>query len=296
MLVLLMSLLAACGGGGSDPVAPKALSELDFAKDPSLRLEVGSVGVTALEPKDAPSATSDDTGAPGTDEIPLHIAETKTLTYEMDPADKAIALIRLINLAGNKEVFALSAAQPRATVTLEPGDYQLIVHSGYTVAEANGAPHRVVFLRSNTATPAQSKVNVSSQSKKVAANYRPPDLICAFDPSDCPNCDLKHVLLHGLNLKLAILYGANLDKADLSDANLTQANLTKSTFKHSDLSGAIMSATNLEGANLTGAILTGANLSGADLSGANTTGAGFSGAVWTNGLLCAQGSITYCRQ
>jgi uncharacterized protein YjbI with pentapeptide repeats len=358
MLGLLVSLLAACGGG-SAPAAPRALSEHDFAADPSLRLAIGSVGVTALEPKDAASATSDDTGAPGTDEIPLRIAETTSVTYAMNAADNTIERVRLIKLDGNKEVFVLTAAQPRATVTLEPGDYQLILHSGYTVAEAKGVPHRVVFLHNGTATPA--KVNASLEPKNVAADVWYNTVIGSFDLNNCFQCYMIGSDLHGyvvdkanlnsatiddsnlkgVSLKSADLSSANMSESNLNGADLTQAEITNASLQYALLNGANMTATNLRGsslfkadlseavltrarlqkaymrssiliaanltgadltgadltnANLTSANLTGANLTGANISGANFTGADLSGALWTNGIGCAPGSITFCRQ
>jgi uncharacterized protein YjbI with pentapeptide repeats len=80
----------------------------------------------------------------------------------------------------------------------------------------------------------------------------------------CENCDLTGVDLAG---------------ADLSGANLPNADLF-----YADLSGA----------NLTDAYLTDADLSGADLKSANLSGADLSGATWTDGRLCAEGSISIC--
>jgi len=57
----------------------------------------------------------------------------------------------------------------------------------------------------------------------------------------------------------------------LSNANLVEANLT----------GATLTKASLRGANLKGAILSKTTLQGADLSGA----------TWTDGRVCAEGSI-----
>lgn len=72
---------------------------------------------------------------------------------------------------------------------------------------------------------------------------------------DRHDCDLKQV-----DLSYAILSGANLLKADLS------------------------------GAGLEGVVLIRANLTDADLTGAN-----LSGATWTDGAICAEGSIGECK-
>jgi hypothetical protein len=264
MLALLLSLLAGCGGG-SDPVVPKALTEHDFAADRSLRLEAGSVGVTFLEPKDAVPASTSDTGLPGTDEFPLRIAEQTTSTYAIDPADNTIAMVKLIRLPGNEGVFVLNAAQPGATVTLEPGEYKLVLYSGYTVAEASGETHRAVFLHDSTPTPAlvQAAMNASVPRKSILANAS--QYVYLFTNNYCQHCDLTG----------ASLFRANLSGADLGYSNLTGADLRQ--------------------ANLSGTMLAWADLTRANLEGANLAGAYLSGAIWTDGRICAWRSTGTCN-
>lgn len=62
-----------------------------------------------------------------------------------------------------------------------------------------------------------------------------------------------------------------------------------------DLRGAELVGTRLGQANLRYADLSQANLSGADLSGADLTGVRLEGATWTDGRLCAAGSLGVCR-
>ena len=274
MLALLLSLLAGCGGG-SDPVVPKALTEHDFAADPSLRLEAGSVGVTFLEPKDSAPATSGDTGLTGTDEFPLRIAEQTTFTYAIDPADNTIAMVKLIRLTGNQEVFVINATQPRATVTLEPGAYKLVVYSGYMVAEANGETHRAVFLQDNTSrpAPAQAAMNASVPNKRVLAAETPKQIL--LSTKSCVGCDLRYANLIGANLTSADLTSANLSIAICVFTNLTGANLTS--------------------ANLSDVLLNEANLSSANLTNANLTRTDFTRATWIDGRRCAYQSIGTCK-
>lgn len=80
--------------------------------------------------------------------------------------------------------------------------------------------------------------------------------------------------LKGANLMLANLEGAHLHAANLQESNLTMANLSK--------------------ANLLDASLKGANLRGANMQGAIIIKADFSGATWTDGRVCAEGSIGEC--
>ena len=274
MLALLLSLLAGCGGG-SDPVVPKALTEHDFAADRSLRLEAGSVGVTFLEPKDAVPASTSDTGLPGTDEFPLRIAEQTTSTYAIDPADNTIAMVKLIRLPGNEEVFVLNAAQPGATVTLAPGEYKLVVYSGYTVAEASGETHRAVFLHDSTPTPAlvQAAMNASVPRKSALANATQIEKL--LSTKTCKACDLTY--------------------ANLTDANLQRANLTQANLFSANLTSANLYMANLEWVNLNMANLTSANLYMANLYMANLIGANLSAAHWLDGRICALNSFNACR-
>lgn len=260
ILALLLSLLAGCGGG-SDSVIPGAHSELDFAADRSLRLVPGEVGVTLLEPKDAAAETSDDTGLLGTDEFPLRIAEQTTFTYAMDTSDDTIAMVRMIRLPGNVELFVIDAAQPSATVTLEPGDYKLVVYSGYTMADASGETNRAVFLANNTSTPTptQAAMNAGTPRKSVLAAATPTQVL--FSSKRCIGCNLI-----GANLIKANLTGADLTGADLTGAYLIRANLSGA-----NLSGAYLHWTKMSHAILKSAMLNKAELYGADLSDADLT-------------------------
>ncbi len=82
---------------------------------------------------------------------------------------------------------------------------------------------------------------------------------------DCPNCNLKNEDLSSQTYTNRDLYSAN-----FSDANLT----------NTDLSNSDLSVADLLGANLTNVTLSGTILSGA---------------TWTDGRICAQGSIGNCN-
>ena len=265
MLALLLSLVAGCGGG-SDSVIPEAFAEHDFAADPSLRMAAGEVGVTLLEPKDAAAETSDDTGLLGTDEFPLRIAEQTTFTYAMDTSDDTIAMVRMIRLTGNVEVFVIDAAQPSATVTLEPGDYKLVVYSGYTMAESSGETNRAVFLANNTSTPTptQAAMNAGTPRKSVLAAATPTQVL--FSSKRCIECNLIRA-----NLNRANLTGADLTGADLTGAYLIRANLSGANLSGADLTGAYLHWTKMSHAILKSAMLNKARMYGADLSYADLT-------------------------
>lgn len=85
---------------------------------------------------------------------------------------------------------------------------------------------------------------------------------------------MQLINLKGADLMLANLEGAHLHAANLQKANLMMANMQKVNLVDADLSGA-----NLRGANLTGATLIQAK---------------FDGATWTDGRVCAKGSVGKC--
>lgn len=110
--------------------------------------------------------------------------------------------------------------------------------------------------------------------------------------------------LHNASMAQMRLDGANLQGANLSYSILQLANLKEANLMMSNLEGAHLHAVNLRKANLMLANLTRANLLDADLSGANLQGANMqgailiqtklSGATWTDGRVCAEGSVGKC--
>ncbi len=85
---------------------------------------------------------------------------------------------------------------------------------------------------------------------------------------------LQLTSLQGANLMLANLEGAHMHGVNLKEANLMMANLSKVNLLDADLSGA--------------------NLLGANLSGATLLKAKLDNATWTDGRVCAVGSIGKC--
>ena len=256
-----LCLLTACGGGDGDgavTVKAHALTEHDFTALPSVRLPLGMVGVTFLEPKDALTSAARDTGSTGTDVIPIHIAETTTITYGLDATDPTIEKARLISLPSRAVVFEINAAKPSETVSLEPGNYDLLLYSGYTIAQAQGAPHRSVFLHSGTAI---KSIAASPLTVLKAANGTVSQLLST---RRCEGCDLS-----GANLREANLWEANLQGANLQDASLFGAYLEGAILLGADLQGATLAGANLQRANLQNANLSNAYLQSANLQNAN---------------------------
>jgi hypothetical protein len=131
---------------------------------------------------------------------------------------------------------------------------------------------------------------------------------CNLQPAPGVNwsyCQMQKRSLRRQNLSNAEMTNINLQGADLQGADLSNAKLD-----YADLSGANLGFTNLRGASLRGAVLVNANLSGADVSAAdlayaNLQGANLSGsrlesanltkAYWTDGRICAVGSLGQCH-
>jgi len=85
------------------------------------------------------------------------------------------------------------------------------------------------------------------------------------------------------------LIGARLQEANLSGMDLSGVDLRGAELEKANLQNA-----NLSNANLKNADLEEANLKGANLSGANIQGAELEFAIWTDGRVCAEGSIGGC--
>lgn len=120
----------------------------------------------------------------------------------------------------------------------------------------------------------------------ITHGYSQQDLDQLKSTKQCSACDLSNAPLANTNLTRANLERANLFSANLSKANLSGANLSGANCMNASLPGASLVSANLKSANLTGANLSGANLSGANLSLA----------VWTDGLICKEGSIGTCKK
>lgn len=110
--------------------------------------------------------------------------------------------------------------------------------------------------------------------------------------------------LAGTNLTAATLNGVNLDGANMSGVNMVdskarlasfiEVDLTNANLTQADLQGANLTKTDFSRANLVNADLRGSRLTGATLLGANLTGTLLAGATWTDGRICAAGSIGKC--
>lgn len=118
---------------------------------------------------------------------------------------------------------------------------------------------------------------------------------CRMPGLDLQRADLSTALLRNTDLLGSRLDDARLVDADLRYADLRRARLDRADLRGANLTGAALQETVLIGVNLEAADLRYANLVGADLSGARLLGARLDRAVWTDGRVCAAGSIGSCQ-
>lgn len=114
-----------------------------------------------------------------------------------------------------------------------------------------------------------------------------------------PGADLHDSSMGQMRLDKANLQGANLSGsimqlANLKEANLMMSNLEGAHLHAANLQKANMMLANLKKANFLDADLSGANLRGANLQGAILIQAKLAGATWTDGRICAPGSVGEC--
>ena len=292
MWAVVALVFAGCASSSSVPPLA-AVTEWDFSMDSTLRLQPGQVGITFLEAMDASANGLPDTGLSGTDVIPVRIDEPASYTYALDPEDQSgtIGSVEFRRPDDSVVFRLLPGVSPSVSVTLEPGNYQLFLFSGRSVAQPGGESSATVFLRPDPAAataPVQAggpapRVNTAQLKRLLSSNV-------------CVRCDLTGAALSGANLEGAILNSVNLSQAKLQKTKLSHAMLANAKLASADLTDASLSMAVLTGADLTGARLIGAFLGGARLSGATLTGADLSGAIWTDGKTkCAEGSIGECK-
>lgn len=126
---------------------------------------------------------------------------------------------------------------------------------------------------------------------------------CQATPAPAVNwsgCSMPGRTLGGVDLSQANLSGTTLTGADLRAAHLRASNLRDASLEEADLSGADLRAANFMGALLRGANLALSDLREADfrqanLQDANLNGAKLGRAIWTDGRVCAAGSVGECR-
>ena len=113
-----------------------------------------------------------------------------------------------------------------------------------------------------------------------------------------PQCDraaAPGVNWSGCDKQGAILRGVDLTRGNLDYANFSRADLSGSRLVHVSLVGANFASADLNHTDLNNADLSHADLSAANLVSANLTGAVLDHAIWSDGRICAVGSLGQCR-
>ncbi|MCP3971305.1 MAG: pentapeptide repeat-containing protein [Rhodobacteraceae bacterium] len=151
---------------------------------------------------------------------------------------------------------------------------------------------------------------VGAWTKNIGEN-QDVNTVCKFEPgAQCTGAVRIGANMAGVDMQDASMTTMRLDRADLTrvnfsgailqlssleGANLTLANLERAHLHAVNLRGANLTLANLSRANLLDADLRGANLLGANLTGAILIQANLENATWTDGRICAEGSVGKCR-
>lgn len=151
-----------------------------------------------------------------------------------------------------------------------------------------------VWLGQDQATTSGKSIQAGLE-RKASNCTRPPEPGVSW-----AGCNYSSASLSGANLSNAMLasaqfVGTNLMGADLTYANIERANLQRANLENAQLLGANLGGANLSGANFRGADLRYAMLTGANVEGAQFEGATLVKATWTDGRVCAEGSIGACK-
>lgn len=307
-VAITLVLLSGCGSnntavenGTQDPVA---IEELQFTLNIALRASADNIVMLNLEHQSA-TVGVEDTATAGTD-CYTYLHDKSIQTVLSVDSGSSIGSLSITNKAINEIITVLSG---EISIPLE-----LSANTDYEVCVThNGASDQMqtVFVRFTDAASASAASSAIASTDDIQpVGYSDDDLKKLLATNDCMECDLHQANLSHAALSKAILLNANLsdadlDYADLSSANLGGANLSQANLNNADLPDAYLlyaylhkanlSYADLSSANLGDANLTYADLTNADLTAADLTGADLSNATWTNGYVCKEGSIEYCK-
>jgi len=239
--------------------------EQEFAANPALKVQMGQVVFTSLEPASATSAQGADTGVRGIDAFPVQIKEAGTYTFnlQIDPRH----FLRLVD-AGNKEIAKMTGTGI-TPVTLSPGDYLLELHSG----AVSGEQPDPIFIQLGTNQKAEVQASqlvrkTNAVAVKQSASGDPQsNLNVLLTSRSCPGCNLQGIVVPGSNCSNSDYSpgcAGTWDYYDLSGADLSGVNLGSMALVGTNFSGA-----NLQNANLGNTAIGGVNFNSANLTGAN---------------------------
>jgi hypothetical protein len=269
-------------GCGSHHKSSKThINEHDFAQNPWLVATTDDVVIINLEHPDATDVLKNDSYIPGIDRIPLYFPEDVSHEFVVEHKKEGDAyFVLLLDEKGN-EILRVDGANHTVTKNINAGTYTLEIHHGGGIDEAY-----TLFVRPGS----------------------------TYTGGDCPGCDLRWTDLEGADLRDVDLSSANLLNSNLTGVDLTGAVLSYTNLIYANLDGADLLAVDLQYANLYRANLSNTDLryadlryadlryadlrytdlSNAKLSSAILYYADLSSATWTDGSICAEGSIGEC--
>jgi len=261
----LLTVISCGGGDGDDAEEQTAFSELEFGAPGASRLNASHLAVVYLEPSDATATDHGDTEL-GVDRVPYTFQETTTLTYSLgsELASQKIESMVMRNSNG-VELFRIDASNRSATVTMEAGDYELVItaHQNYRSASSGGADHSVIFIR---------PVAASDDGSALAKDAPTQAFTVGTTDADCPDCILDGCDLTGADMSDGSFQDASFQNTILTNANLDGANLTAATFANATMTGASLVSANCNQGIFAGATVENTNFQGARLTSADFTG------------------------
>jgi len=307
LAMLTVMSVVACGGGGGDDddddsETAGAQTELQFAKSGAARLDPSQIAVVYLEPSDATTTTHGDTEI-GVDRVPYTVNETTIQTFSLSPAmaSTKIESMEMLN-SSNTVVFKIDAANLSATVTMVPGDYELIItaNAAHTKASIGGEDHNLIFIRPVATNPVQ---------EALSQDAPPQAYTVGSTTADCPNCALGDCDFTGANMMSGNFRNTSFSNSTFVNAQLDGADITGSRFQGANLTGAslinmLATGTDFDSSTLNNAILEGTTFTGANFSFATMTGADASSAnfgscnmeyVTGTGVKFTRSDLTGCR-
>ena len=325
------AVLLACGESVTAPDAPQApfVDERDLARDPLLNARLDQVAIIRLEAKG--QVTDLDTGGQGLDRIPYRIDRRTAVELALQSIPNTDIAASLID---DKEQKVLTATTERSNIngTLDAGQYALVLTRLDTVAHTVTIFARA-SLTLSTSCPACTLPDIDLGGDQLidgdfsavdfsGGNFWNTDFRNAilrnavlknarlwstdFSDADLKGADLSHALglnavwrnavLDSARLDSADLKGADFDSASLIGASLVGANLQATSLFNADFSGTDLRNADLRNAFMNLADFSGADLREADLRLTEFRGTRFDGALWTDGKICATGSIDQCRE
>jgi uncharacterized protein YjbI with pentapeptide repeats len=306
-VILLLATPTGCdSGNGSNS---QALTEIDFANNPSLRADPDKGVIVDFLESPGSDTPQNDTGPVGIDEIPVTYTKTETHTFcWKDDNSEAMHYMAVLDSEGS-EILRVDVNGECVMEVIEAGDYVMAIHhdgrmeTTYPIfiiphpddieeaRETDGLIDGFKVVIANIVNGIRNTVSKDARAQTVQENIN--TLIIS---NRCPGCvltkailvnvslmranlsqaDLRGAILISANLSQADLRGANLSRANLREAKLSEADLFQADFREANLESADLHFSNLSQTDLREAILISANLVRADLSQADLTSANLS--------------------